>query len=170
MLKINYIKAHFVTSTPNISLVNKYFRASHNIKIATFLDYGNLKVTLMGKEFQFVNVTGASQISVIENFMSFYLSKFKVKQKSGIMIDSISATYKFSSKSKLCFEQFRKNLSNFELSAKDNSKFPGVTIRNKFNPKGGCAIYFRSGSLNFIGFKHPKHIIAMKNKIKSSLF
>ena len=68
-MKINYIKAHFVTSTPNISLVNKYFRASHNIKIATFLDYGNLKVTLMGKEFQFVNVTGASQISVIENFM-----------------------------------------------------------------------------------------------------
>ena len=169
-MKVNYIKVHFLTSSPQLSLINRHFTACNNTRIGVFTQYASIKVTLMGNKFEYVNVTGATSFSYLMEFKNFYISKFKVQLRSEIKIDSICATFRFENKSQVSFEQFRKNLSRFQLNVKDNSKFPGVVIRNKSNTKGGCAIYFRSGSLNFVGFKHAKEIMLMKEKIQRSLF
>ena len=169
-IKINYVKVHFLTTCPKTNLLEKYFRVVNNIKVAEFLNFPKLKITLMGRKFQYVNVTGASKLSYVISFKKYYLSLLEVEILSDISIDSISAAYKFKEKSKTSFKVFRKNLADFKLTIKDNSKFPGVVIRNNFQSKGGCAIYFRSGSLNFLEFKHPKDIFIMKEKIKSALF
>ena len=169
-MKINYIKAHFITSVPLKAFLNDNFKQHGNIKIGSFEDHKEIKVTLMGRSFSFVNITGAKNIQSMLNFQNYYLLRSKTTLIRGLKIDSISATQKFLRKSKVNFEDFRRKLIDQHLAIKDSSKFPGVVIRESKLPKGGCCVYFRSGSLNFIGFKHADQMYKIKRKIESALF
>ena len=169
-MKINYFKAHFVTSEPNQSFINENFSPCRNIKIGSFEQFSEIRVTLMGKKFTYVNITGSKDVYNAVLFQRHYLELSGTNLVNGLMIDSISASHKFENKSTLSFSEFREQIVKQELSVKDNSRFPGIVIRCKLVKKGGCAVYFRTGSVNFIGFKHLHHIYKIKNKIEKALF
>ena len=167
-MRINYIKVNFVTTPPSSIFIKEHFTRYCNLQVGTFIQFKELKITLMGSKFEHVNVTGLRSLAYAKIFQRFYISVSNVKVISSIKIDSISATHKFENKSVISLEEFRRKLSILKLTAKDNSKFPGVCIRGE--KSGGCAVYFRSGAINFIGFKHPFYMIKMEKKIESCLF
>ena len=165
-MKINYIKSNFVSS----EFIKTFFVVNNNVRVGRFNEFENLTVTLMKKDFTFVNVTGAKKLSTVKLFQIFYTKLSHTYLISDLKIDSICATHKLLKTPNLSFKDFRKNLTDLNLTVKDNSKFPGVVIRNADSRKGGCAIYFRSGSVNFVGFKHIHFIQQIKEKIYQSLY
>ena len=169
-MRINYLKISFKTSPPSDLFVKRYFNKNNNLRVGSFIEFKKVKITLMGAKFTFVNVTGLQSLSHAKSFKKFYLLMSGVESLSNIKIDSISATHRFPKKSEINFEDFRKKLFLLNLTVKDNSKFPGVVIRNREEVGGGCAVYFRSGSVNFVGYKHIYYIIKMKNKIEEAYF
>lgn len=169
-MKINYIKSNFVTSPPCSDFIKTFFVINNNVRIGKFDQFKKLTVTLMRKDFTFVNVTGAKNLSTVKLFHDFYTKLSDTSIISDLKIDSICATHKFFKTSSISFKDFRKKLNILNLTVKDNSKFPGVVIRNVDSRKGGCAVYFRSGSVNFIGFKHIHFIQQIKQKIQQSLY
>ena len=165
MIQINYIKASFQTSKPSSDFLKQNFHSFPNVKTACFEEFLNITVTLMRADFTFVNVTGAKSLNSLRKFKIYYLNISRVKQITDIKIDSISSSYRFDKKCCLKLSVFRQN-----LYVKDNSKFPGITIRNNAKAGRSCAIYFRSGAVNFLGFKHIEDVIRMKNLIEECLY
>lgn len=170
MFKINYIKSSFKTTPPQADFLEENFKSLSNIKIGCFDFHEKIKVTLMGSCFNFVNVTGIRSLRSLKEFYQFYLKISKTQGVSDARIDSISATYRFVKKSNVSLNVFRKKLCENQLDVKDNSKFPGITVRNTVKPGGGCAVYFRSGALNFIGFKHVCDMLEMKDLISKCMY
>lgn len=164
------MKTNFVTSTPSLCFLNKHFKKLSNVRIGSFENFAELKVTLMRKDFTFVNVTGAQNLAVLKKFLTFYTHLSKTRVLSSMKIDSICATHKFERTSNVSFEEFRRNLSDNHLTVKDNSKFPGLTIRDSLFSRGGCCVYFRSGAVNFIGYKHTSQMLKMLFAIEKCLY
>ena len=170
MIQINYIKASFQTSKPSSDFLKQNFHSFPNVKTACFEEFLNITVTLMRADFTFVNVTGAKSLNSLRKFKIYYLNISRVKQITDIKIDSISSSYRFDKKCCLKLSVFRQNLYKKNLNVKDNSKFPGITICNNAKAGRSCAIYFRSGAVNFLGFKHIEDVIRMKNLIEECLY
>lgn len=170
MMRINYMKSNFITSPPPHSFVDRYFIKQRSVRLGVFKEFKDLKITLMRKDFSFVNVTGARSMSVLKHFLSFYINHSKTNILSQLKIDSITGFHKFKNRSNIKFEDLRQSLSLKKLSVKDNSKFPGVTIRRNDLLKGSCCVYFRSGVVNFIGYKSIEEIFIMLRVIESCLY
>ena len=124
----------------------------------------------MKNDFSFVNVTGAKSLTVLQSFLAFYITSSKTKIISQLKVDSIIGSHKFQKRSNVSFEELRQRLSSKELSVRDNSKFPGLTIRGFNSYKGSCCVYFRSGVVNFIGYKKTEEIVRMLKLIETCLY
>ena len=169
-MKINYMKSNFVTTPPSNSFIERYFTKQRSVRLGVFREFSELKITLMRKDFSFVNVTGAKSMSTLKSFLSFYINQSRTNVLSQLKIDSIIGFHKFKKRSNIKFEDFRRSLSVKKLSVKDNSKFPGVTIRRNDLLKGSCCVYFRSGVVNFIGYKSIEEVFLILRIIESCLY
>ena len=169
-LNIKYFKGSFITTPPTKEFIGEYFTQKKNIKIGVFEKFARVKVTLMGRKNNFVNITGAKSFDEMERFQTFYCDFSKQKIIREIKIDSISANYKITNMRQLYLSEYEEKLSESNLFIKHNSHFPGSVIRYKGSQKGECAIIFPSSFLNFIGFKKIWDIYIMLDHIKEIFF
>ena len=169
-IKINYYKASFKTVPLTSEIIKKFFQRKKTLWTASFPEYEKIKVTLMGRFFEYVNVTGSKTFCEIENFSIFFCDKFNVHIVNPVKIDSISAGTHMKKLQQNCSFGIRQKLCDSGFTLKDNYKFPGLVLRNSKEFGNSVCIYFRtSGKLNFCGFKNISDIVKMCRAIEDAI-
>ncbi len=159
-IKLHYIKASFKSSIQSKDYIARCFTKRKNILIGFSPSLKHVKITLMGKNMQYVNLTGAKSLTEVNLVFNEYILNSKSITISYPRVDSISAGCKFNRRRLFSFEDCRVNLSTAGFIVNDHSIFNGVTIRKCDDSRKVCTL-FQTGSLNFIGFKHYNEINKM---------
>ena len=170
-MRVNYIKASFRTLPPNLDIIDRYFTKKRGLRIASFPDLSTrIKVSVMGNNCEYVNLTGGKTMIELECFADSYCDIVKTEIVSQIKVDSIAATTHLDKLRDNCSFELRKRLADAGFTIKDNQRFPGCVLRNNRISEKGVCIYFRtSGALNFCGFKKQEDIQQMCNAVSDAI-
>jgi hypothetical protein len=125
----------------------------------------------------FNNITHCN-ITKIRKYGGIYSAKKKLKNlfpKISILstkVDNICGTKDIGSN--LNLDNLFKNLiecRSIEFKVNYNSqKFPGLFIKFKGNPLTGTLIVFKSGKINYVGLKKPKHFLELDEWINKCIY
>ena len=154
-MRINYIKASFKTLPPCRDVIEEFFTKNKTLRLSSFPEYNpRIKISLMGKLLQHVNITGGKTLIELEKFAVYYCSKVRTTLTTPVKIDSIAASSHIEKLQKNCNFNLRGKLIKAGFSIQDNHRFPGSVLRNKkISEKGVCVFFRTTGSVNFCGFR-----------------
>lgn len=157
-MKINYVKGSLLTSNPILSDIEPFFKQKGCLKIGKFDFFPKATITLMGKYYSHMNITGVNSFDGLRLVVDFYCEKFNVTEETQLKIDSISASARIEKTKNENSFLIREKLVLAGFTIKDHPKFPGISLKNKLFGKAVC-VYFRSGKINFVGFKDFNKIV-----------
>ena len=172
--QVHNIKISLKLKSPSLSYFNEKIIKNEKIKQKKF---GNFHMIYSNFTYIFFNTSSDilhCNVTKISNYRQIFSSKKELKSIFpeliilSTKIDNICGTKAIGGKiclNKLFKKLVKSNSSQFKVHY-DSQKFPGLFIKFLSYPLTGTLLVFKSGKINSVGIKQPKHFIELDRWIE----